>query len=373
MIKISLLLAASLLLAYHSQQRSEELSKHGVRYRCRLDPAFVGLVLLLSLASGLRVHYNDTSNYIAGYARIPELGEFLSDPQNLHLLKNPLFNLFQSLLRTLRLPAQMLIFISGVFTQVCFLSFFKRYCRHFTASIFIFFTLGTFCVTISAIKQVLAMSVMTLAFPYLEKRRWGRFYLYVFIAMLLHTYALAYAVLPLFIQRPWKLFTYLFAFFVMVIMLNFEEAIAGFLDQAGEAGKEIAEYEVFDNNSVNLLRLGVYAVTPLISLLFRRWIFHDSSEADHILAHMSIISFAFMVLGTNSGANMFGRMGNYFELGTIIMLPEMLERTFNKRSYRFISRVAIVCFLGFFVYANGIHGRFDSEFHMVDIIGLLLK
>jgi hypothetical protein len=88
---------------------------------------------------------------------------------------------------------------------------------------------------------------------------------------------------------------------------------------------------------------------------------------DHILIHMSIISLAFMSMGTQSGANMFGRMATYFELGTICILPTMLKKTFDKQSYRMITAVACVCFIGFFVYANAINIDFGQEYRSITL------
>ena len=373
MIKITIIMALSLLLAYQSEMRTRTLRNYGSHYRFREDPAFIFLVVFLCLVSGLRVSYNDTQNYLGIYTRFPGLGEFFSSVKNLNPLKNPLFYTYIGILKALGFSGQFFLFLTSVFCETALLLFFKRYSRHFTFTIFLFFTLGTFCVTIAAIKQVIAMSIMTLAFPYLEKRKWPIYLFFVFFATLFHTYALTFAALPFFIQRPWKFFTYLLAAIVFFLMMNFEEYISGLLDQASLMGKEIADYEVFDNISVNIFRLGVYAVPPVISFVFRRWIFHDSSSMDHILVHMSIISLSFMILGTNSGANMFGRMGNYFELGTLVFLPEMLDRTFNKRSNYLISGIAIFCFLLFFIYANGIHSSFDADYAMVDLVKIMLK
>ena len=88
---------------------------------------------------------------------------------------------------------------------------------------------------------------------------------------------------------------------------------------------------------------------------------------DYILIHMSIISLAFMAMGTQAGANMFARMATYFELGTICILPKMLRKTFDERSYRLISTVACFCFMGFFVYANAINIQFDAEYKAITI------
>jgi hypothetical protein len=74
-----------------------------------------------------------------------------------------------------------------------------------------------------------------------------------------------------------------------------------------------------------------------------------------------------MMLGTQSGANMFGRMGNYFELGTLCCLPKMLKQTFDKRSYRLIAGVACLCFLGFFAYANAGKLSFEQHYRAISL------
>ena len=366
MLKLLAVFAASLVLAYISEQNTKAAIASGRRYVAHKDWAYVLLVTILVLFAGLRTSYNDTTAYIRGFNEAPTLVEFLSDPENLNPFKNPLFYFYQSFLKTCGFEAQALILTASLLTQVCFVRFLKCYSTNFVFSIFIYFTLGTFVLTLAAMKQVFGMAVLTLAFPYLERRQWVRYYLVIILAMLFHTYAIAFAVLPLFSARPWRKFTFLFVFAIVVIMMNFEETITEFMEQANDLGKTLAEYEVFDDNTINIFRLAVYAVTPMISFLLQKWVFHDADGLDHVLIHMSIISLAFMSMGTQSGANMFARMSMYFELGTICSLPKMLERSFEPRSHRLIVTIAVVCFLGFFIYANGINASFDAEYRAVD-------
>lgn len=372
MAKLIVILIISVALAEASQRRTEEIRHSGEHYAVLNDPAYLLLLLVLVLFTGLRTNYNDTINYIDSFDSAPTLAEFLANPENLNPFKNPLFGAYQSFLRDRTDDAQVLIFTTSLFTQACFLRFFKRYSKHFTFSVFIYITLGTFVFTLAAIKQTVAMAILTLAIPYLEKKKWVPYCLLVLIAMLVHTYAISFAVLPLFMVRPWKSFTYVFVLLMVVLMMNFREAISAFMDQANELGKTLADYEIFDDNTVNIFRLAVYAVTPLLSLIFQRWIFYESDEMDHVLVHMSIISLAFMSMGTQSGANMFARMAMYFELGTICCLPKMLEKTFDSRSYRLVRNIAVVCFVGFFLYAYAIAMDFDAEYRCVPFLELLL-
>ena len=371
MTKLLLVFAATLILAYISEQNTKATIAAGRSYSVWHDWAYLLLVTILVLFSGLRTSYNDTHNYISIFNNLSGVASFLSDAENLHPLGNPLFYFCANLLKHMVDHAQVLIFTTSLFTQICFVRFIKRYSSNFVFSIFLYFTLGTFALSMAAMKQIVAMAVLTLAIPYLEKKKWVQYFLLVFVAMLLHTYAMAFAILPLFTGRPWKRFTYVFMITVVIMLMNFQGVVTTFLEQADEAGKTIADYEVFDNVSVNIFRLAVYAVPPLISLIFQKWIFHDSSNMDHVLVHMSIISLACMIMGTESGANMFGRMGNYFELGTICSLPWMLEKTFDNKSYKLVTTIACACFIGFFVYANAILGNFDTEYQAVSLFRFL--
>ena len=367
MIKLLVLFAAALVLAYFSEQKTKVDRAAGYRYSVRTDLAYMGLVVILTLFAGLRTSYNDTWNYISAFRLAPTFSEWVADPENLNPFKNPLFYCFQSLLKSVTNDPQWLIFLTSLITQCCFVGFFKRNSEHFVFSIFIYFTLGTFVFSLAALKQVMGMAIVTLSFPYLKRGKWVPYYLIVFIAMLVHTYAIAFAVLPLFQARPWRLFTYLFIAITAVLMMNFEEAITAFMEQANDLGKTLADYEVFDDHSVNIFRLAVYAVPPVVSFLFQKMILRNSSRVEHILIHMSIISLAFMAMGTQAGANMFARMATYFELGTICILPKMLRKTFVERSYRLISTVACFCFIGFFVYANAISIDFGQEYRSISL------
>lgn len=371
MTKLLLVLAVSLVLAYISELNTKAALTSGHRYSVWNDWAYLFLVAILVFFSGLRTSYNDTGMYLRSFASAPSLAEFFGNPTNLNPFKNPLYMFYRSALREVTGNGQLLIFTTSAFTQICFVRFIKRYSKSFTFSIFIYFGLGTFVFTLAALKQVAAMAIITLAFPCLVENKLGKYYLLMIAAMLVHTYAIAFAILPLFRTRPWRMVTFFFLAIIMVIVMNFESAITAFLEQAEELGKSVSEEEVFADATINVFRLAVYAVTPLMSFLFQKWILRNSSQTDHLLIHMSILSFAFMFMGTQAGANMFGRMGNYFELGTICCLPTMLKRTFNDRSYKLVATIACVGFLGFFVYANGIHSSFDQAYRSVSLLDFI--
>lgn len=367
MYKLLAVFAASLILAYISDRNTKAVRAAGHHYSVWTDWAYIALVVVLTLFAGLRTSYNDTWNYINGFNNCAEFSEWIANPQSLNIFRNPLFYGYQSLLKSWTHNPYLLVFTTAMFSQICLVRFIKRYSDSFTFGVFIYFALGTFVFSLAAIKQTVAMAILTLAFPYLEKKSWVRYYVVVFIAMLVHTYALAFAVLPFFRAKPWSLFTFLFVAVVAAVMMTFEETITAFMEQANDLGKSLADFEVFSDTTINIFRLAVYAVPPLISLIFRKWVLHNTNGMENTLIHMSIISLAFMTMGTQAGANMFGRMGNYFELGTICYLPTMLKKTFDARSFRLISAIACVCFMGFFVYANAINLDFGTQYKAMSL------
>lgn len=348
--KLVVLLAVSTVLAYFSQQNTVLCYQTGTRYRPSRDWAYVLLVTILVFFSGMRYDYNDTWNYISQFRSAPSLLECLRSETVRNVFSYPLFHLLISGFKSLYNNEYAFLFVTSCFTQCCFIWFIKRYSTNFVFSIFLYFTLGTFCFTLAALKQVLAMSVLMLAMPALERKQWLLYYFLVFIAMTLHTYALAFAVLPLFRFRPWSFRTVVFLGAVVFSFLNFESVIASFLDSAEDVGKTIYSEDLLNNTSLNLLRVLVYSATPLATFLFRRWLFRDSRSVHNILTHMSLISFAFMLMGIRNGANMFARMGSYFEMGTICILPWIFPKSLEPRSLRLANTLIAILFLGYFFY-----------------------
>lgn len=367
MIKILSMFIICVVLATFSERNTEKLQRNGGRYRFLDDPAFLLLICCLTLFSGFRTYYNDTYVYMDNFRKAKGLEAFFANPENLQVFSNPLFYFFVNLLREITNEPQVMVFLTSLFVQICYVCFMKRYSDDFAFSIFLYFTLGTFNTTLAIIKQSMAVAVFTLGFHYLKERKWIQYYLMVFIAVLFHSFAVVFTVLPLFDRKPWRLFTFLFVGAVIWALTHFQETITEFMFHAENLGLDVHLGEITHEHTVNILRVAVYAIPPLISLIFARYITPRNTGADNILIHMSIISFAAMVMGTQSGANIFARMAHYFEIATLCCLPGMLKRTFDERSLRLVSALAGLGFFVFFLYGNR---GFDAEYVSIALFDL---
>lgn len=323
---------------------------------------FVLLVLVLAMPIALRRSYNDTGAYIYSFQQADTLGVLL-ESGTLHILGNPAFRIYESLVRTFTDNYLVFFLFPAIFVQYSYLRFIRRHCPNFLMGVLIFLFLGTYAFSIAAMKQTLAMAILLYAVDALIDRKMLRFLLLVFVAFLFHTYAIAFLILPLCTVRPWSPRTFLLLLAVYVVMANFNQVIVEFLEFANESGKSISSEEVIGTAAINPIRVAVYAVVPIIALVFRRRLFHSGTDREHhILVNMSILTVAIMSIGLVNAANMFARMGQYFEFGLICSLPWMLPKIFDKPSERLMTTITLTCFLGYFLYANFVQIYFDDHF-----------
>lgn len=323
---------------------------------------FFMLVLTLALPITLRRTFNDTGAYIASFSRAQTLGALLESGE-LHILRNPAFRLYESLVKTFTDNCFLFFLFPAFFVQYSYLRFIRKHSPSFLLGVGLYLFLGTYVFSIAAMKQVLAMGILLYAVDALIERRLGRFYLLVVVAFLFHTYAVFYVILPLFTRKPWSFVSFLLLFAVYFVMRNFNTVLESFLEVANESGKGVSSEEIIGTAAINPVRVAVYAVTPLLALVFRRYLFHEREDREHnILINMSLITVAIMSIGLVNAANMFARMGQYFEFGVICGLPWILRKTFEPKSARLMICTALVCFFCYFCYANLVQIRFDDHF-----------
>lgn len=339
-------------LAYLSQKESMKYQYSDGRKHW--DIYLILLIVFLILFAGLRTSYNDTQNYIQGYMNSDNIYQFLSNKENLDLLHNPLFYGFQALIRTRTTNANVFLMLCAIIVNVLNVRFIKRNVDvdNFALSMFLYVTLGTLLVSIAAQKQILAMSVLTLAIPHLFDKRYIRYFIIVFIAGLIHTYAWLFFFLPLLKAKPWSFQTFLLLGITFVVMTSFQGVLKTMLEVADGVGKNVSAEEVFDGNKMSIFRVLVYSVVPLTALIFKNRLSMAYDEKTQVFMQMSIMSLVFMLMGTMDGANMFGRMANYFEFGYICALPWLIKQLFNKQSITLVVFLLSISFTGFYLHDN---------------------
>ena len=347
MLQLMILLAVSMGLAYCSQNN---ILVYSFTKKHNFDLPLIAMVLILSFFVGLRTHFNDTSLYIELFKGAPTFREFLNSEHE--LADNPLFYAFQSLFRHHISDNPHIYLISiALFTNASIICFIKKFSDNFPFSMLLFFALGQYVSTMAAMKQCIAIAILTYGIKALLKKKYLIFYIFVLIAMLFHAYAIFFVILPIFINKPWTITTYITVFGVAFVLLTFESTITSFLNVASDAGKEIDSKYVFDEVGINLFRLAVFSVPAILSFIFQGLLDKGYNAHKNVMMNMSILSFLIMLMGIFGGANLFGRSAIYFELGTIVIMPWIVKELFDEESQNFAHILVGGCYLAFFAYS----------------------
>ena len=317
-------------------------------------------VITYTLFLGLRTNYNDTRNYINSFNGAIPISKFIRNPEKMSVMHNPLFYGFTSLLRGWTDNYHVYFMLLAILDAVLLVRFLRNHSNgYFAYAMLLFWAYGLGMLGAAAVKQITAMAILTLAIDALLKRKWILFIIVVLIASLIHTYAILFLVLPLLISRPWNWKTLFLLAGTAIVIFAFNTVISAALDYADELGKSVSEKEVFDDVSMNIFRILVFAVPPVLLLVFRGRLNPKMTEEHYILANMSIISLIFVLFGAVNGANMFGRLASYFVLGDICILGWIVGEVFEKRSRNLILAVSVLLF-GFYIWYDyrGIDGDY---------------
>lgn len=368
MSQLIIILAIVTGLSYMSQRYSMNTGKKG------WDIYLIILLIFLILFAGLRTSYNDTLNYSVGFQNSETISAFLSNKENLELLNNPLFYGFQALIKTFTNNVNVFFMICAIIVNVLNVRFIKKHVdiQDFAFCMFLYVSLGTLMLSIAAQKQTIAMSLLTLAISALIDKKYVKYYIIVFLAGLIHSYAWLFLFLPLLLTKPWSMRTFILLGMTIFVMNTFQSTISTFVEVADQAGKNIPMEEVFDGNRMNIFRVAVYSVVPITALLFKQRINQDVDRQHSLFIQMNIVCLLFMMMGMIDGANMFGRAGNYFEIGMICSLPWVVRQLFTRQSVTIVLTTAVLCFSCFYLYDNNGFEYNYSRKGIVQFIGEII-
>lgn len=244
---------------------------------------------------------------------------------------------------------------------------FKRYSVSPAFSLLIFFSIGTYVMYVAALKQCIAMFFLLLSLPYAIDRKYVRFYLLVFVAILFHTHAFMFAIVPLLMEKPWGKITWILLGATLFAMATYDLTLGKFMNYAQSIGAMVAEIEVFDGHQVNVLRVLVYWIPVVFALAFRQRLFANSTRAENLFANMGVVSAFILTIGLVQGANLYARMAAYFEIATAISLPWMIRKLFTKQSARMVTAIATVLYFGYFLYEFSISKHFNTEYSAITL------
>lgn len=331
------------------------------------DVFMIVAIFWLSATSFLRETFNDTYNYINFFQHAVSTEEFISDGGLTNLTGNPLSYFYQSLMHDVTDNYHIYFLVPAVMSSFAVVKLFKRYSVNPAFSLLIFFSIGTYLMYVAALKQCFAMFFLLLSIPYAVDKKYLRFYFLVFVAVLFHTHAFMFAILPLLLDKPWGKKIWILFFATLFAMGTYKVTLGTFMNYAQSLGAFVAEDEVFDGNQINVIRVIVYWIPALIALIFRNRLFYNSTRVENLFVNMSIVSAFILMIGLVEGANLYARMAGYFEIATAVALPWMIKKIFNHRSARIVTYIAVLCYFGYFLYELVFTKGFDADYSAITL------
>lgn len=339
----------------------------------RADLFMVIVIAWMTCFSFLRTHYNDTWTYRVHFADAESLAEYFASGTIWKWTSNPLSVLYRNLIRELTEDYHIYFFFPAFLSSFAVVKLCKRYSPSPAFSILLFFSLGTYAMYMAALKQCIAIFFVLMALPYAVEKKYGKFYLLVFLAVLFHTHAFMFAIIPFLLGKPWGKVTWILLAATLFAMATYDDTLGAFMTYAQSLGALVDEGELFDGHSINVLRVLVYWIPALFALIFRRRLFSNSTHMENVLVNMSIVSAFILTIGLVQAANLFARMAGYFEVATIIALPWMIEKLFTKQSARWVKCCASALYFIYFWYENAINRDFANDYTAITLWEYILS
>lgn len=310
---------------------------------------FIVILFTLVSFSGLRTWMNDTSVYMLSFDN--KIPDGLSGIANIDwsIGANPLFTIYQIILKTIISDsANVFVFITACIVTTSMLLFLKKYSLNFGYSLFLFLSFTVFAFTMAAMKQTLATAIAIWALPQLLNGRKLKATLIIALAMLIHPYVVIYFVSFFASKTIWDRRTFFIIGLALIIGLFNETILSTAIEITSTIGEEY-ELEYFTEGGMNILRIAVYLVVPVMSYIYRKQIKQNADSISLLAVNLSLVSALFAVLASMGGANMFGRMANYFDIFQCIALPVIFKYGLKTRNDRILlGTISVICFSYFY-------------------------
>lgn len=328
---------------------------NGERVR-RVTPFFAAVAVLpLVIWAGFRGYVGDTGAYIQAFREMPLSISGISSYMD-NITEDRGFYFVSALIKCLIGNRNTIYFIIVAAVQ-CFLLFriYRKYSSSYVVSFFLFIASTDYISWIfNGMRQFVAVTITIACFPWILKKKYIKAIIGVLIASLFHQSALLVLPFVFIVQgKAWNKKTLLFILAVIVAVI-FADRFTNILDtMLAETQYEnvVSDWESWQDDGTNFLRVLVYCVPTILSLFGLKYIRHEDTPLINLCTNMSIASAGLYVISMFTSGIFIGRLPIYFSLYNYILLPWEINRIFTKQSARVIYIAMVIGYIGFYLYS----------------------
>ena len=339
---------------FSAQTKRKEYVLGEYTYRTHPLYAYIAFAPVIIWA-GWRDDFVDTWNYRRLYQEVfpTSLNDFASYMGT--VTKDKAFYAFSALIRICLGNKEVVYFLIIAMIQgIILIAVYRKYSTNYLLSIFLFVISADYLSWMfNGIRQFMAVTIIFAGTALLVKKKYVPLIVLVLIASLFHQSALLFIPFVFIVQgKAWNKKTILFVIGV-ILVVAFVGRFTNLLDAAlseTQYTNVVSDWKEFEDNGTSVLRVLVYSVPMIMSLLGLRYIEAENNPIINICTNMSIVTTGFYVVSIFTSGIFIGRLPIYFSLYNYILLPWEIEHMFEKRSQQVITLVMILSYLYYYYY-----------------------
>ena len=347
-------IAALAVMAPEWVYRTELVNGEKVR---RVTPLFAVIVVLpLVVWAGFRGHIGDTGVYMQSFEAMPssfsDISSYLTDIE-----KDQGFYFLSAVIKCFIGNRNTFYFII-IATIQCFFLFriYRKYSSAYVLSFFLFIASTDYISWIfNGMRQFTAVSITVACFPWIAEKKYVRAIIGILVASLFHQSALLLIPFVFIVQgKAWNKKTLMFIVAVIAIVM-FADRFTDILDNMladTQYENVVSDWQNWEDDGTNILRVLVYSVPAILSLLGLKYVRSADDPVINICANMTIASVGFYIISMFTSGIFIGRLPIYFSLYGYILLPWLIKNIFTKRSAQLIYICMIGAYIIFYFYQN---------------------
>lgn len=325
--------------------------------KVRRVASFFAVIVVLPLViwAGFRGYVGDTAAYMRGFEEMPTSFFRISGYIDT-IEKDQGFYFVSAVIKCFIGNRQALYFIILAGVQ-CFLIFriYRKYSSAYVIAFFLFIASTDYISWLfNGMRQFTAVAITVACFPWILKKKYILSVVGILIASLFHQSALLVLPFIFIVQgKAWNKKTLLFIIAVIVTVM-FVDRFTNILDALlAETQYEnvVSDWQSWQDDGTNFLRVLVYSVPTILSLIGLKYIRQEDDLLINLCTNMSIASAGLYVISMFTSGVFIGRLPIYFSLYNYMLLPWEINKIFTKQSARLIYIAMIIAYLGFYLYS----------------------
>lgn len=321
----------------------------------RTAPLFaVFCVAPLVIWAGYRGNVGDTAAYKQFFGEMPSAFSGISGYMS-EMDKDRGFYFVSAVVKCIIGNREILYFIIIAAVQ-CFLLFriYRKYSVSFTLSFFLFLVSTDYVSWMfNGTRQFVAVTITVACFPWILEKKYLRAVLGILFASLFHQSALLVLPFVFIVQgKAWNKKTLLFICLVIAAVVfvdRFTDILETVLAET-QYDNVVADWTDLQDDGTNVLRVLVYSIPLLLSLVGFKIIRQENDAVINICVNMAIATTGLYVISMFTSGVYIGRLPIYFSLYNYILLPWEIKHIFTERSQRLIHIMMVGAYLLFYYY-----------------------